>query len=64
MLDFQNFSQDLELPTDLDFDPVFEASRQDRHKFVIDGNTGKVLGHVGDTFSCASPRSLSKSSVQ
>lgn len=58
MLDFQNFSQDLELPTALDFDPVFEASRQDRHKFVIDGNTGKVLGHVGDTFSCASHRSF------
>jgi hypothetical protein len=56
MLDFQNTSRTIDLPVSLDFEPVFEPSRQARHKYVIDNNTGEVLGHVGHTFKCASHR--------
>ena len=56
MLDFQNFNKDLDLPTNIDFSPVFAASRLAKHKFVINGVTGEVIGHVGDTFTCASHR--------
>ena len=56
MLDFQNFNQALDLPTNIDFAPVFEASRLAKHKFVINEVTGEVIGHVGDTFTCASHR--------
>ena len=51
-----DFTQHLIMPEALDFEPVFEPSRQSRHKYVIDGNSGEVLGHVGDTFTCASHR--------
>jgi len=56
MLDFQNFNHALELPTNIDFAPTFEASRLAKHKFVINEVTGEVIGHVGDTFTCASHR--------
>jgi hypothetical protein len=51
-----DFTTTLMMPEALDFEPVFEPSRQSRHKYVIDGNSGEVLGHVGDTFTCASHR--------
>mgnify|MGYP003639724514 FL=1 len=56
MLDFNNTENALNIPTKLNFQPTFEPSRLDGHKFVINSQTDEVVGHVSDTFTCASHR--------
>ena len=54
MLDFTTINETtLDLPTALDFTPVYEPSRMRDHKYVINDVTGEVMGHVGNGFSCA-----------
>lgn len=42
------------LPEDLNFPVVFEPTKFDKSKYVINGNTGEYLGIVGNGFNCAS----------
>ncbi len=43
-----------DIPTHLDFDVEFEPTKVDDKKYVINGETGKYLGIVGNGFTCAS----------
>jgi hypothetical protein len=42
------------IPENLDFDVIFEPTKVDDKKYVIDGNTGKYIAIVGKDFNCAS----------
>lgn len=42
------------IPENLDFDVIFEPTKVDDKKYVIDGNTGKYIAVVGKDFNCAS----------
>ena len=42
------------IPENLDFDVIFEPTKGDDKKYVIDGNTGKYIAVVGKDFNCAS----------
>ena len=50
-LDFT--SQDL-IPDHINFPVVFEPTKYDKSKYVINGDTGDYLGIVGNGFNCAS----------
>ena len=49
-LDFANNNF---VPEKLQFDVVFEQTKFDEKKYVINGNTGEYLGIVGKGFKCA-----------
>ena len=53
-LDFTTINRNIDIPTSLNFDPVYEPSRMAGHKFVINPITGEAMGHVGEGFKCAS----------
>jgi len=40
------------IPENLDFDVIFEPTKVDDKKYVIDGNTGKYIAIVGKDFKC------------
>ena len=42
------------MPTRLDFEPVFEPTKVDGKKYVINSETNEYLAVVGDSFTCAS----------
>ena len=42
------------IPKNLDFDPIFEPTKVDDKKYVINANTGDYIGIVGNGFTCAS----------
>jgi len=42
------------MPSNLDFDVMFEPTKVKDKKYVINGETGEYIGVVGDTFNCAS----------
>ena len=42
------------VPENLNFPVVFEQTKFDKSKYVINGNTGEYLGIVGHKFNCAS----------
>ena len=42
------------IPENLDFDVVFEPTKVNDKKYVINGSTGDYIGIVGDGFTCAS----------
>jgi len=42
------------IPENLDFDVMFEPTKVDDKKYVINGNTGDYIGIVGNGFTCAS----------
>jgi len=44
------------MPTSLDFDPVFEPTKVEGKKYVINSETDEYLAVVGDSFTCASHR--------
>ena len=46
------------IPENLDFDVIFEPTKVDDKKYVIDGNTGKYIAVVGKDFNCASHGNL------
>lgn len=43
-----------DIPTNLDFEVEFEPTKVDDKKYVINADTGKYLGIVGNGFNCAS----------
>jgi len=42
------------IPKNLDFNPIFEPTKVDDKKYVINANTGDYIGIVGNGFTCAS----------
>ena len=42
------------IPENLDFNPIFEPTKVDDKKYVINANTGDYIGIVGNGFTCAS----------
>ena len=42
------------IPENLDFEPIFEPTKVDDKKYVINANTGDYIGIVGNGFTCAS----------
>ena len=42
------------IPENLDFDVLFEPTKVEDKKYVINGNTGDYIGIVGNGFTCAS----------
>ena len=48
-----DFTTDQIVPDHIDFPVEFEATKFDKQKYVINGNTGEYLGIVGNGFTCA-----------
>ena len=48
-----DFTPDQIVPDHIDFPVVFEPTKFDKQKYVINGNTGDYLGIVGNGFNCA-----------
>ena len=48
-----DFTADQIVPDHINFPVEFEATKYDKSKYVINGNTGEYLGIVGNGFSCA-----------
>ena len=51
-LDFTQINRTVEVPTNLNFKPVFEPSKMADHKYVINPLTDTAIGHVSNTFNC------------
>ena len=54
-MDERRYNMPLDMiPENLDFDVIFEPTKVDDKKYVINGNTGKYIAVVGKDFNCAS----------